>query len=207
MVKPHLVFAPGYRELAVRKLIAGFKISVDGKITGPDGYADWVEDWSEDYGLTGQIDACIVGGGMYPGYERYWTAIQTAGDHLLPMTGKLATRREVEWAHVAARTRHYVLSTTLTKAEWPDTRFLRSLEGVTALKEMPGGDIYLMGGGRVAAALMEHGLLDELRLIVHPLIAGLGVNLFAAETHRRILELRKVQTLSQGRVSLIYGIN
>ncbi len=63
----------------MRKLIAGFKISVDGRIAGPEGYADWVEAWSEDYGLTAQIDACIVGGGMYPGYEKYWTAIQTAG--------------------------------------------------------------------------------------------------------------------------------
>lgn len=46
----------------MRKLIAGFKVSVDGKIEGPQGYADWVGAWSEDYGLTGQIDACIVGG-------------------------------------------------------------------------------------------------------------------------------------------------
>lgn len=50
----------------MRKLIAGFKVSVDGKIEGPQGYADWVGAWSEDYGLTGQIDACIVGGRHVP---------------------------------------------------------------------------------------------------------------------------------------------
>jgi len=55
----------------MRKLIAGMKVSVDGKMEGPEGYADWVEAWSEDYGLTEQIDACVVGGGMYPGYEQY----------------------------------------------------------------------------------------------------------------------------------------
>jgi len=41
-------------------------------------YADWVDAWSDDYGLTSQVDACVLGGGMYPDYELYWTAIQNA---------------------------------------------------------------------------------------------------------------------------------
>jgi hypothetical protein len=48
----------------MRKLITGMKLSLDGKMEGSEGYADWVEAWSEDYGLTPQIDACVVGGGM-----------------------------------------------------------------------------------------------------------------------------------------------
>jgi len=48
------------------------KISVDGKIEGPENGADWVEAWSEDYGLTPQIDACLLGE-YVPGYEQYWT--------------------------------------------------------------------------------------------------------------------------------------
>jgi hypothetical protein len=44
-------------EINMRKLIAGMKISVDAKMEGPEGYADWVGAWSEDYGLTRQIDA------------------------------------------------------------------------------------------------------------------------------------------------------
>ena len=48
----------------MRKLIAAMKTSVDGKIEGADGYADWVDAWSEDYGLTSQIDACLLGGRM-----------------------------------------------------------------------------------------------------------------------------------------------
>ena len=190
----------------MRKLIAGFKVSVDGKIAGPDGYADWVDAWSEDYGLTAQIDACMVGAGMYPGYETYWSAIQSAGDRPLPMTGKRATSREVEWGRFATRTRHYVLSTTLTEALWPNTSFLRSLDDVTALKEKPGKDIYLMGGGRAAVTLIEAGLVDELRLIVHPLVAGSGMGLFSGVALRRKLELRKAQPLAHGQVSLIYGI-
>ena len=190
----------------MRKLITGFKISVDGKITGPEGYADWVEAWSEDYGLSSQIDACLVGGGMYPGYEKYWTSIQTAGDRPLPMTGKIATPQESDWGRFAARTAHYVFSRTLTQAQWPNTTFLRSVDDVCALKAKPGKDIYLMGGGRAAVTLIEAGLVDEMRLIVHPLIAGPGMTLFAAPTHSRSLELRKVEPLAHGKVSLIYGV-
>jgi hypothetical protein len=56
-------------EVGMRKLIAGMKISVDGKMEGPQGSADWVKAWSDDYGLMPQVDACVLGGGMYPGYE------------------------------------------------------------------------------------------------------------------------------------------
>ncbi len=77
----------------MRKLIAGMKISLDGKTADANGYADWVGAWSEDYGLTPQIDACILGAGMYPGYEAYWTAIREAPDKALSMTGKAAHAR------------------------------------------------------------------------------------------------------------------
>ncbi|TIN43399.1 MAG: dihydrofolate reductase, partial [Mesorhizobium sp.] len=49
------------------------KISVDGKMEGPEGYAEWVDAWSEEYGLMPQIDACLLGSIMYAGYERYWS--------------------------------------------------------------------------------------------------------------------------------------
>ncbi len=119
----------------MRKLIAGMKMSVDRKIEGPKGYADWVEEWADDYGLMPQIDACLLGG---------------------------------------------------------------------ALKQQPGKDIYLVGGARTTASLIDAGLVDELRLIVYPLIAGEGKALFATTEHRRGLELRKVQQLQDGRVSLIH---
>jgi dihydrofolate reductase len=83
---------------------------------------------------------------------------------------------------------------------------LRSLDEVTALKSKPGKDVYLMGGGQVAAALIDGGLVDELRLIVYPLIVGRGKALFATTVQRRNLELRKAQQLPDGRVSLVYTI-
>lgn len=190
----------------MRKLIAGMKISVDGKITGPDGYADWVEAWSDDYGLTPHVDGCVLGAGMYPGYEQYWTAIQKEPDKPLPMTGKLPTPGEVEWAQFAAQTPHYVLSNTLSSACWTKTIFVRKIEDIAALKQQPGKDLYLIGGARTTASLLDAGLVDEFRLIVYPLIAGGGKALFAEMVRRHGLELRKVQQLHDGRVSLIYAI-
>jgi dihydrofolate reductase len=189
----------------MRKLITGMKISVDGKMEGPET-ADWVNAWSEDYGLTPQIDACVLGAGMYPGYEQYWTAIQNEPDKPVWITGSAPTPAEIEWARFAARTPHYVLSRTLTSALWPNTSFVRGLEEIAALKQRPGKDIYLVGGARTAASLIDAGLVDELRLIVYPLIAGEGKPLFATTERRRGLELRKVQQLPDGCVSLIYAI-
>jgi dihydrofolate reductase len=193
-------------EVDMRKLIAGMKISVDEKIEGPEGYADWVEGWSDDYDLTPQIDACLLGANMYPGYERYWTAVQNGPDKPLPMTGTLPTPGEVEYARFAAQTPHYVLSKTLNSALWPRTSFVRGLDEISALKQQPGKGIYLVGGARTTASLIDAGLVDELRLIVYPLIAGEGKALFATAERRRGLELQKVQQLQGGRVSLIYGI-
>ncbi|MCX7172400.1 MAG: dihydrofolate reductase family protein [Proteobacteria bacterium] len=191
----------------MRKLIAGFKVSIDGKIEGSEGYADWVDAWSEDYGLTSQIDACILGGRMYPGYEQYWSAIQEnepGKPH--PMTGKVPVPAELEWARFAAQTPHYVLSNTLNSALWPTTSFVRKLEDIAALKQRPGKDIYLMGGARITASLLDARLMDELRLIVYPLIAGEGKALFGTTDRRHGLELRKVQPLQDGRISLIYAM-
>jgi dihydrofolate reductase len=190
----------------MRKLIAGMKISLDGKMEAAEGMADWVAAWSDDYGVTPQIDACLLGGGMYPGYEQYWSSIRSEPDKPHWITGAPPTPAELEWARFVARTPHYVLSSTLTSANWPNTSFVRGLEEIDALKRQPGKDIYLIGGARTTASLIDAGLVDELRLIVYPLIVGPGKALFATTERRRQLELRKVQQLPSGLLSLIYGI-
>ena len=191
----------------MRKLITGMKVSLDGKIEGAEGMADWVQAWSEDYGLMPQLDACVLGAGMYPGYERYWTAIQNEPDKPVWITGSAPTPAEIDWARFVARTPHYVLSSTLASAAWPNTRFIRSLGEIADLKKRPGKDIYLIGGARTAASLIDAGLVDELRLLIYPLIAGTGKALFAMADRRRGLALRKTQQLPDGRVSLIYAID
>ena len=94
----------------MRKLIAGMKISLDGKTADANGYADWVSAWSDDYDVMPQVDACVLGAGMYPGYEAYWTTIRNEPAKPLAMTGKTPTPAEIVWAHFAAETPHYVLS-------------------------------------------------------------------------------------------------
>jgi len=190
----------------MRKLIAAMKLSVDGKVESAQDMADWVEAWSDDYGLTPEIDACVLGGKMYPGYERYWTGIRNEPDTPAWIIGAPPTPAEREWASFAAKTPHYVLSKTLTSAAWPNTRILRKTDELAALKRQAGKDIYLMGGAQLAASLIDAGLVDELRLIVYPLIVGPGKPLFALTERRRELELRKAQQLPGGKLSLIYGI-
>ena len=191
----------------MRKLIAAMKTSIDGKIEGPEGIADWVNGWSDDYGLMPQIDACVLGAGMWPGYEAYWSAIQSAPDQPVGMTGNVPTPTEVEWARFAAQTPHYVLSSTMKSTAWPTTRFLRGRDAVAELKQKPGKNIYLVGGARTTAGLIDAGLVDELRLIAYPLIAGKGKPLFSGTERRRGLQLREVQQLPGGRLSMIYGID
>ena len=143
---------------------------------------------------------------MYPGYEGYWTGIQNEPQKPAWITGAPPTQGEIEWARFAAQIPHYVLSKTLTSAAWKRTTFLRGLDDVAGLKRQPGKDIYLIGGGRTTASLIEAGLVDELLLIVYPLIVGEGKALFATAERRRARELRRVQRLPDGRVSLVYGI-
>jgi dihydrofolate reductase len=193
-------------EMDMRKLISAFKTSIDAKIEGPDNFADWVEAWSEDFGLTPDLDACVLGGGMYPGYEAYWSAIQEEPHKPHPLTGTMPTSAEVEWARFAAQTPHYVLSNTLESVQWSNTTFLRSLDELADLKKQPGKDIYLMGGARITNSALEAGLLDELRIIVFPLIAGPGKALFETAENRHQLDLRKVEQLPDGRVSMTYEI-
>ncbi len=190
----------------MRRLIAGMKISLDGKYEGADGMADWVEAWSNDYDVLPEIDACILGAGMYPGYEGYWTGIQNEPEKSHWITGKTPTQGELEWARVGARLPHYVLSSKPIPVQWPHTRFLRSLDDVAALKKQPGKSLYLVGGGRTTASLVDAGLVDEIRLIVYPVIAGGGKELFAGAHRHRGLRLKAAKPLDGEKVFLTYGV-
>lgn len=118
----------------------------------------------------------------------------------------MPTAGEVEWARFASATPHYVLSNTLTTADWPKVKFLRSMADLSALMQQDGRDIYLMGGATIAASAIDAGIVDELRLIVYPLIVGEGSALFATPSARRALELRSSEQLPDGTLSFVYGI-
>jgi dihydrofolate reductase len=121
---------------------------------GSEGTADWVEAWSEDYGLTSQVDACVLGAGMFPatsatGPRSRMSRTSRSG------AGVVRRRTEIDWARFAARTPHYVLSSTLSSALWPKMTFVRTLDEIAALKRRPGKDIYLIGGARTTASLID----------------------------------------------------
>jgi dihydrofolate reductase len=190
----------------MRKMIAAMQMSVDAKIEGPDGYADWVDSWSDSYGLLPTVDACVLGATMYPGYEQYWDAIERHPDEPLELTGKLPTRDEVEYARFATRTPHYVISRTFNSALWPGTVFIRDVAELRSLKAQPGKDIYVVGGASTIAGLMDLDLVDELRLTLHPLVAGEGKHLFGTIQQRHHLELVDMQPRDRGRVGLTYRL-
>jgi dihydrofolate reductase len=87
-----------------------------------------------------------------------------------------------------------------------DDELRPGIDEVSALKQQPGKDIYLVGGATTTASFIEAGLVDELRLLVYPLVAGGGAALFATATGHHRLTLRTVGRPSDGRVSLVYEL-
>jgi dihydrofolate reductase len=189
----------------MRKIIAAQVVSLDGFIEGPNGELDWVDSWEDPFDLLPQIDTCILGRGMYPGYETYWGAILANPEGILPFTGKVATKGEIAYAHFAARTPHIVLSRTLDKVAWTNTRVVRDIGEIRRLKEQPGKDMHAVGGATLVGSLLNQGLIDELRLVVHPTILGGGKALFKDVRGRHALTFLGAKPLESGLVRLTYS--
>jgi dihydrofolate reductase len=100
----------------------------------------------------------------------------------------------------------YVLSSTLEDAEWNNTTVLRGelTEEIGRLKRETEGEILVAGSTRLVRALIEHGLVDELRLLVHPVVVGAGRRLFGETSDKRPLRLVDSQQVGEGVVILIY---
>ena len=100
----------------------------------------------------------------------------------------------------------YVVSKTLRSTEWKNTIFLSGdpVEEVRALKEQPGGDILITGSADLVDALTEHGLIDEYRIAVYPVLLGSGKRLFRSSLAVEHLELRQVRRFDSGVVLLTY---
>jgi dihydrofolate reductase len=111
---------------------------------------------------------------MSPGYAPYWRGVLTNPDDILPFTGKVASKGEIDYAGFADQTPHLVLSRTLDQVTWKNTRIVRGVEDIRKIKQEPGKDIYAVGGATLVSSLMTEGLIDELRLIVHPVVLSGG---------------------------------
>lgn len=188
----------------MRKIIAALEVSLDGFIEGPNGEIDWIDSWEDLFGFLPQVDTLLLGGGMYPGYEQNWQAIIENPGGVLPLTGKVATRGEIAYAAFASKTPHVVLSRTIAKVAWPNTTIMRNIAEVARMKQQPGKDIHAVGGASLVSSLANAGLIDEIRLIVRPIILGAGKALFAGVARRMPLTLVEAIGMKSGLVRLIY---
>jgi dihydrofolate reductase len=189
---------------APRKIIAALQVSLDGLIEGRDGDVGWIGSWEDSFDLLPEIDTCVLGGGMYPGYEEYWLAVLTHPERPVPLTGRVPSPGEIEYARFADRTPHVVLSRTLDTVGWRTARIVRDVAAIRALKHEPGRHIHAVGGASLVSSLMDAGLVDELRLTVHPVVLGTGKPLFGGVTGPHRLELAGAEPLTGGRVALTY---
>jgi dihydrofolate reductase len=188
----------------VRKIIAALVVSLDGYIEGSQGEIDWIDSWEDPSEITQQVDTCILGAGMYPGYEQYWTAVHNHTGDPLPFSDKLATPGETAYADFAMRTPHVVLSTQMKTTAWKNTRIVRSVQDIRLLKQQPGKDMHAVGGGALVSSLVNAGLVDELRLVAVPILLGAGKALFQGLAARHNLQLQSTALLPKGHVRLDY---
>ena len=190
--------------MSERRIIAAMQVSIDGLIEGPNGEVDWVGSWDDSFGLLSEVDTCVLGGGMYPGYEEYWTSILANPKGVLSLTGAVPNEDEVAYARFADRTPHFVLSSTLEEVRWQTSTVVRDIEAIRRLKQEPGKGIYAVGGATFISSLMNAGLVDELRLTVRPIVLGRGTPLFKDVSDRQALTLIRAEVRDREKVGLIY---
>lgn len=191
-----------------RKITTSMQVSLDGLAERPSGATDWIGTNPDtfDWELLDRIDACVLGSGMYPDYEQYWRTINADPDQTLVATGSVPTTDEVRYAELANRTAHYVLSSSPGDLDWPVAQVIPELDAVQRLRQEPGGEIYVVGGPTTVAGLLDAGLIDELRLSVHPVVLGRGTPLFGRVAREHRLQLTSASPLESGVVRLVYRV-
>jgi dihydrofolate reductase len=174
----------------MRKIIESTLMSADGVIGSPPL---WAMDYRDEEvtrdaleRLSGS-DAMLMGRGSYELFAAAWPG-QT-DDFAQRMNG----------------IRKYVFSSTLASADWSNSTIVRGdvLSEIARIKEQDGGDLALFGHGRLAQTLLENGLIDELRLSIHPVLAGAGLPQFS-NGHKTPLKLVSAKTFTTGVVVLSY---
>jgi dihydrofolate reductase len=103
----------------------------------------------------------------------------------------------------------FVVSSTLEKVEWNNSTLIREdvAEEIIKLKQQPGGDIAVIGSATLVQSLMHYDLIDEYRLLVHPIVLGSGKRLFPDGVNMTALKLLEAKAFSSGIVLLRYQSN
>jgi dihydrofolate reductase len=179
-------------------------MTLDGRILDADGGSGWVDSWADGLELLPPVDGFVLGAGMFSGYQQFWAAVLQNPAAAGEMLGRDPYPRELAYAEVAAQTEHLVLSTTLADVNWPSARIVRSIEEIRSFKHHGAGTVYVVGGPTLITSLLDAGLLDELRLIVHPILVGAGRSITGVLDTPQRLELASAEPSARGRVTLAY---
>ena len=169
-------------------------VSLDGVVEDPGGaedfkYGGWSFEVSRgDEGDRFKLDealsseALLLGRVTYEGFAAAWPS------------------REGEFADKFNTMRKYVVSSTLEQPEWNNSTVLKGdvAEEVAKLKQDVDGDIVVHGSVRLVQALIEHDLVDELRLMVYPVMLGTGKRLFGETSDKKPLRLVDSKTVGDG---------
>jgi dihydrofolate reductase len=188
----------------MRKLILSMQVSLDGFIEGPNGDMSWLikddeELWLDLFEMLGSVDLLLLGRVMFPEYRNYWKQV---------LTKPGSPSNEVAYAQLAEKTNHIVFSNTMKDPEWTNTKIIngRVSEEVAKLKNQTGKDIQVVGGAKLAATVIEAGLVDEYRLRINPVIVGSGKSFFKDQNTKRFLELISTKKLKSGIVIARYKV-
>jgi dihydrofolate reductase len=181
----------------MRKLISFMVMTADGYTEGPEGEFDWpnVDQGFNEFAVRQLHDlgALLFGRATYEGMASYWPTPQAREDD--PVVTSLMNGFP-----------KYVFSHTLSSADWENTTLVPGDAGpaVAKLKEEDGLDLAVLGSATLTAGLLEQGLVDELRIMVNPILLGGGVSLFSAVTRRFPLTLLRTVVFPSGNVLLVY---
>jgi dihydrofolate reductase len=180
----------------MRKIINSTYITLDGVVENPHLWPSLARPGDDRFGeiqtdLALSCDALLMGRRTYEGFAPVWPT--RSGD---PLSDQINSMPK------------YVVSTTLKDPEWNNTHVIDGdvVGEITRMKEGPGKDIVQYGFGAVSRLLLAHGLLDELRLWIHPLILGQGspADLLFGAAPSVGFRLAGATTLSDGIVLLSY---
>jgi len=181
------------KEVSVRKVVASELVSLDGVMGSPEEWAFPYSNYEmEEANASGMAasDALLLGRVTYEVLAAFWPH-QPSGT---PM---------VDYINSVPK---FVVSTTLKEVEWNNSTLIKGnfAEEITRLKRQPGKDITIIGSGALVGSLLRDGLLDELRLMVHPVVLGGGKRLFEDGGDRKDLKLVDSRTFGTGVLYLTY---
>jgi dihydrofolate reductase len=193
----------------MRNVILAMMVSADGMTARSDGDLSWfLTDEAfeaEMLGLLRSVDAMLFGRVSYELLAGYWPTAGTQSSGEAP-GGFTTKEREIEFARLMNSIPKVVFSRTLGRAEWgPATLIRGNIAGeMAAMKKQPGRDLVLFAGANLASQFMNLDLVDEYRLLVHPIVLGTGIPLFKDVAAERALRLAEARTFPSGVVVLRY---